>query len=140
MVDSPPPNSTQYLPPKNWHHISGFSWFFAILIIACLWVFLSHSLRYGVYETYVRGTQNIIEHVNPYPRNEEHFHHGYKYSPLFGVLFQPLVILPLKVGSFLWRLLNLGIFLSGLAIFISISFNDRGGVSAFLNRHWHMAV
>jgi hypothetical protein len=50
-----------------------------------------------------------------YPIDPDPTHGGFRYGPLYGVLFVPLSWLPLRVGAVLWRLGNAALFLAALS-------------------------
>jgi hypothetical protein len=67
----------------------------------------------GIYPVFAEAGQNWLEGIDLYAPGD-----GYdifRYSPLVAVLFAPFSSLPGPVGSGLWRALNAGIYLYGMA-------------------------
>lgn len=123
-----------------WKQIPGFRWLGSMFVIVILVVLFTHSLRFGVYETYKTAAQKILQYQDPYPRNTEAFHSGYKYSPLFAVLFSPFKFLPFPIGSFLWRLLNMTTFLTGLTILLTRIYRNPNSLNRLLVRPWQVLI
>lgn len=97
-------------------------------------VLISYKLEDYSYNTYAVAAKKIFEFVDPYPRKEFDFQYGgYKYSPLFGVLFHPFQYLPLKWGPFLWIVLNFCVFMAALGVFLCHSYRSKDG-SALLRQ------
>jgi hypothetical protein len=67
--------------------------------------------RPGVYPIFVKAARNWLASRNLYIDVGE----PYRYSPFVTMTFVPFSILPEFVGGVLWRLLNAGVFMGGLA-------------------------
>lgn len=124
----------------SWRRVPAIKWMSGLFLIALSFALFSHSLRYGVFQTYSVGAHKILEHADPYPHTPEEFQTGYKYSPLFGVMFYPFSPLPLRLGSYLWRFLNLAIFLGGLTVFLATAFRGESALGRLLQKPWQTLV
>jgi hypothetical protein len=68
---------------------------------------------------------NLMNHVNLYTIN--HVYEGltldtYKYSPSFAILYAPFAVLPLKLNTVLWNILNAVVFFFAIK---SLPFSDK---------------
>jgi len=67
------------------------------------------GIAYTYYNNFLifRGSINhLMDHQNLYQHYPEEYYDLYKYSPTFAVMMAPFELLPVKVGLFLWNLLN----------------------------------
>jgi len=92
----------------------------------------------GAYLTYVRAARNITNHVSPY--SFENYSSGFKYSPLFGVLFTPFPLLSIKAGGGLWQFLNFLVFMMGLLAYIIQAFSQKVPLHAILDRPYKLVI
>lgn len=125
---------------REFRKIPGFNLAVAVFAAGALVVLFTHKLPDGVYSTYATAAKNLANHVDPYPKSEFDFPVGYKYSPLFAVLFYPFQTLPAKLGPFLWRSLNLAAFMAGLGVFLTALYERKGGVAALLDRPYKLVI
>ncbi len=93
---------------------------------------MAHQLPINVYNTYALAAEKLMAHLYPYPVGEIEFLSGYKYSPLFGILFYPLRALPSNWGRIFWILINYAAFMAGLGVFLVHCYKGKGHTLAKL--------
>src|SRR6266404_6650393 len=111
------------MPPEERPHAAAARWWVAALALWML-LLLGVSARaalwprvHSLYPTYATaGTDWVSGHDLYYrERPKELRLDQYRYSPLVAVLLTPWHFLPERLGGILWRLVNAGVFLGGLA-------------------------
>jgi hypothetical protein len=111
----------------RWQRLARIVWL-VIAIITCGRALLIALPRHvGIYPLYAEAGQHWRAGQNLYP--EEDGFVVFRYSPLVAALLVPIGALPDALGCFVWRLLNLGLYVGGLAACICVglprSLSDR---------------
>lgn len=97
--------------PLSWPQLALVVWT-VLLAVICGRVLLNPN-SHSVLPIFTTGGQRFLDGANLYdPLPQLDF---YRYSPTFAVLMAPFHLLPERLAALLWRLLNAGVFLAGLA-------------------------
>jgi hypothetical protein len=80
---------------------------FILFVIAALFVSIKYTFFIDVnnYKIFFYSIRHLIEGVSLYADHPNQYFDYYLYSPTFGVIFSPVLLLPYKVGLFLWPFL-----------------------------------
>lgn len=97
-----------------------------IICVMMVSLLMTHQLPINVYNTYAVASEKLMAHLYPYPIEKVEFQVGYKYSPLFGVLFYLLRSLPSNWGRILWILINYAVFMGALGVFLTHCYKSKG--------------
>jgi hypothetical protein len=86
-----------------------------VALLVCCIPTLFDPIAHNVYPVYDGAGSNWRHAIGLYPTPGEYKELLFRYSPIVAAWFAPWSLLPLKVGSFFWRVINAGVFLFGLA-------------------------
>lgn len=130
---------------KEWRAIPGFNLalpvYAGIILVMMLSLLFTNQLPINVYNTYAVAAKNLMNHVYPYPVEPVEFHIGYKYSPLYGVLFYPIQLFSSEVGRLIWIFINFTTFLAGLGVFLSHCYKSRqNNLAALLDKPYKLVI
>src|SRR5262249_413281 len=93
---------------NRWERLAVLLWAGVFLLIAARVMVSSHE--HSVYPILAQGGRHWLAGTPLYATGD-----GYRYSPLVAAFFVPFSLLPEALGTVLWRLLNLGVFVVALA-------------------------
>jgi hypothetical protein len=93
----------------RWEHLAIGLWAAALVGVCVRFAVAPHG--HSLYPIFAGAARNWMAGRDLYQPCAE----PYRYSPLVAVLFVPLAVLPDPVAEVLWRVLNAGVYLGGLA-------------------------
>jgi hypothetical protein len=103
---------TRWVDP--WLVLAAEVWLLVVLVVCVRAVFWPHV--HSLYPTYAAAGGDWLAGASLYYQDPRPpYLDQYRYSPLVSALLVPFHLLPERVGGVLWRLLNAGVFLAGLA-------------------------
>jgi hypothetical protein len=114
-----PPDRRDVNPPsaKHWRRLAVVLWIVLILVVCIRGAWQQHT--HSLYLTFKTAGSHWLAGTSLYHWAElEQGLEPYRYSPLVAVMLAPFDRLPDSVGSVLWRLLNAGVLLGGLAAWL----------------------
>lgn len=89
-----------------------------LFIIVALFVSIKYTFFAAVnnYTIFFYSIRHLIEGNSLYASYPDQYFDYYLYSPTFGVIFSPILILPYKIGLFIWPFLFTAIWVLGVNI------------------------
>jgi hypothetical protein len=99
----------------GWERLAVAAWVLVVLVVCGRGLALPHS--HSLYPIFATAAHNWRAGEPLYdPAHQAAAHlDAFRYSPLVAALLTPLAAMPERLGNVLWRLLNAGVFLAGLA-------------------------
>ena len=108
----------------------------AVWVLAVLGVILRVLIQplneHSVYDVYTKAARNWLAGNSLYQWQDPG---GYRYAPGVAILFVPLSILPDRLGGDLWRILDVAVFIFGLASCWMLRIPTRGA-----RRYWAIVL
>ena len=101
------------MPPDRWKWTVA-AWAVAVLAV-CGRASLSEN-DHSVYPVFAKAGRDWLAGEDLYRDRQ----HPYRYSPCVAAALAPLSLLPDWAGGVLWRLLNAGALLAGLAVWVRV--------------------
>jgi len=98
------------------------------LLICCIPTVIE-PINHNVYPVYDAAGSNWRHAIGLYPTAQDSKELLFRYSPIVAASFAPWSLLPLTVGSVLWRLVNAAVFLLGLGWYGRAVLTDTISVS-----------
>jgi hypothetical protein len=97
---------------ERWQRLALVVWLVIALITCGRALLVSLPRHVGIYPLYAEAGQHWRAAENLYPEQDGFV--VFRYSPLVAALLVPIGALPDMLGCFIWRLLNLGVYVVGL--------------------------
>ena len=117
-MNSPLPSPPSALSRKRLTWVVIALWSIVMLAIFIRVGFSPH--RNTVFETYETAGKHWIASQDIYKTKR-----GFVYSPLIAAFFAPFTVLPDLASNVLWRLLNLGVYLGAICLWLKLELHHR---------------